>query len=225
MDVPIHVHNGARFFCCVCTCDSIIGYFFHHHTHTHTPTCFTLFFWFTKCGELFFFQRHRHAWNALSENGQLNWVIITLIGRIKKSLTFSLLSNALFSLLKCFFITNCDSTCKWNIRWSIWVTYCENWGNGTHFIQTVFVITMSRIFFLKFNFSLLSVLVRTYFFLSLCLCPCHHVPPLIKSLNLQQNHSIFIAKATVIISWWKLGRCAWNTFLFVLRMWVDFLYA
>lgn len=27
--------------------------------------------------------------DVLSENGQLNWVIITLIGRIKKSLTFS----------------------------------------------------------------------------------------------------------------------------------------
>lgn len=102
MDVPIHVHNGARFFRCVCTCDSIIGYFFHHHTHSNM---FHSFFWFTKCGELFFLL-HRHAWNALSENGQLNWVIITLIGRIKKSLTFSLLSNALFSLLKCFFITN-----------------------------------------------------------------------------------------------------------------------
>lgn len=131
---------------------------------SHTLQHVSIFFFCSQNVASFFFQLHRHAWNALSENGQLNWVIITLIGRIKKSLTFSLLSNALFSLLKCFFITNCDSTYKWNIRWSIWVTYCENWGNGTHFIQTVFVITMSRIFFLKFNFSLLSVLVRTYFF-------------------------------------------------------------
>lgn len=51
MDVPIHVHNGARFFRCVCTCDSIIGYFFHHHTHSNM---FHSFFLVHKMWRAFF---------------------------------------------------------------------------------------------------------------------------------------------------------------------------
>lgn len=71
--------------------------------------------------------------DVLSENGQLNWVIITLIGRIKKSLTFpfyqmvSLVLSIFTGRPEFFFPLQFWCTCKWNIRWSMWVS-CIMWN-------------------------------------------------------------------------------------------------
>lgn len=54
---------------------------------------------------------------VLSErNGQLNWVIITLIGRIKKSLTFPFYQMLILSFGCYFHHHDFSSTYKWNIR-------------------------------------------------------------------------------------------------------------
>lgn len=111
--------------------------------------------------------------DVLSENGQLKRVIITLIGRIKKSLTFpfyqmcslacSSVRLSIWEWLCLLFIHHDVCVCFFSslikgalangsIRRSIWVT-CVLWE--AHFVWTVFVFMMIRIFFSEFNSNLL----------------------------------------------------------------------
>lgn len=187
MDVPIHVHNGngadanARtpFFslpslCPNCarirTCDSIYCDLLFiscvHSTASHQlPGRWN--------GCVFFLSSFDGRpctlimRNVLSENGQLNWVIITLIGRIKKSLTFpfyQMLSLCIAAMLLLFhfcrvhafhFFFSChrnfehfsngilDGAYEWPVLWE------------THFISDGVCVHDEPHILLEFNSSLL----------------------------------------------------------------------
>lgn len=148
-----------------------------------------------------------YADDVLSENGQLNWVIITLIGRIKKSLTFpfyQMLNAFIIFLFATWNFNIISSTCKWNIRWNMWVT-CSMW-NTFHFERCLCSWWAAYFSWIWFKFCFLCILVYiTFYFISLEFAVHDFTRPTHLSFLAEQKKKPFdlMAKATVILSWWK----------------------